>query len=469
MTTTLQTAAHPGAPAGSPGLFSTRSKESLPITVAHTSGASILQVVLAVLTTSLLARALGPAGKGRYDICLATAQLFYTCLAFSLPAGITYIVASGHRHTHRLAWLGYGWAGVQTLTTYIVLHAIQTWGLLRTLVPPELGEAAILLVSLTVGITTVAAWNRSILIGLHAFLRANMTDVLRPICGITLIIVIAVVASGSVTLKLVLLFLTANAAAGAIAGFFYQRGIRPQTSPRDVAASREVVRYCLPAFTGDVFQFLNYRFGLFAVSYWAGVGSVGLLQSAAFVSQALWLFPQALAAVIFPITISATARREDTSQLNATSARIALWLSIACGSALAATAPLFVPMFFGARFYPAVQLLWLLLPGSVIFSLSKVLASFLGGIGQPKWNCYGSAVGAAVTVLLALVLVPKYGARGAAVATTASHICNSAVLTFAFGRHTRVPLRRILVLQGEDIPRLKLLAVKTARGIGRYA
>src|SRR4051794_14008164 len=106
------------------------SHESLLATVGHTSGASVLQVILVVISTSLLARILGPDGKGTYDVYLAAAQLFYTCIAFSLPAAITYIVASGQADPRRLISIGYCWAAAQGITTYALLHFLQHWGLL---------------------------------------------------------------------------------------------------------------------------------------------------------------------------------------------------------------------------------------------------------------------------------------------------------------------------------------------------
>src|SRR5690606_12604212 len=50
----------------------------------------------------VLARALGPSGKGAYDLVLATATLLATLFGLSLPTGVTYIVARGRATARHL-------------------------------------------------------------------------------------------------------------------------------------------------------------------------------------------------------------------------------------------------------------------------------------------------------------------------------------------------------------------------------
>ena len=59
----------------------------------HAFGANALLLPLGIANSVLIARTVGPAGKGSFDLIMTTAALFTTFLSLSLPPGITYAVA----------------------------------------------------------------------------------------------------------------------------------------------------------------------------------------------------------------------------------------------------------------------------------------------------------------------------------------------------------------------------------------
>src|SRR5690242_11712522 len=62
---------------------------------AYTLLASAVQVVCGILVVAVVARTLGPTGKGAYDLYWTTANMAVMLLGLSLPAGVTYTVARG--------------------------------------------------------------------------------------------------------------------------------------------------------------------------------------------------------------------------------------------------------------------------------------------------------------------------------------------------------------------------------------
>src|ERR1700751_4249605 len=69
---------------------------------AFAVGTNVVQVLGEFLVAAMLARALGPAQKGAYDLYTATSVLLSVLLGFALNAGITFVVASQPVHTRRL-------------------------------------------------------------------------------------------------------------------------------------------------------------------------------------------------------------------------------------------------------------------------------------------------------------------------------------------------------------------------------
>ena len=208
----------------------------------------------------------------------------------------------------------------------------------------------------------------------------------------------------------------------------YRRGIARQAEPWKNSGLRESVRYAMPCAASNLVQFLNYRLSVYFVNAYAGVAALGLYQSATFVAQALTILPGAVAAITFPAVAHSFAKGWDRAAGTAQCARIILWISILCGSALALLAPVAIPLFFGRRFEGSVSVLLVLLPSIVIFCPAQVLASYLSGAGRPQLNLCASAVGAVLTIVLNRLWVPAYGILGAAAGTATAQIVNALLL-----------------------------------------
>jgi O-antigen/teichoic acid export membrane protein len=80
-----------------------------------------------------------------------------------------------------------------------------------------------------------------------------------------------------------------------------------------------------------------------------------------------------------------------------------------------------VPVVFGNGFRSSIVALWLLAPGAVSLAMNQVLGSILQGRGRPLVLSIGEGVGAVFTVALLAALIPPFGIRGAAVASTVSY------------------------------------------------
>ena len=170
------------------------------------------------------------------------------------------------------------------------------------------------------------------------------------------------------------------------------------------------------------------------------MAALGLYQSATFVAQALTILPGAVAAITFPAVAHSFAKGWDRAAGTAQCARIILWISILCGSALALLAPVAIPLFFGRRFEGSVSVLLVLLPSIVIFCPAQVLASYLSGAGRPQLNLCASAVGAVLTIVLNRLWVPAYGILGAAAGTATPRLSTHCCCTRSSSRSRDKPI-----------------------------
>jgi O-antigen/teichoic acid export membrane protein len=108
---------------------------------------------------------------------------------------------------------------------------------------------------------------------------------------------------------------------------------------------------------------------------------------------------------------------------------------------------------FGSRFVPAIGALLILLPGAVAFAPASVLAVFFSmRIGRARY-AFLLALGSTLTsAVVAVIMIPRFGIRGAAVASTLGYISSMAIAIGWFTRITHAPL-------GSFVPRAADLLV----------
>jgi O-antigen/teichoic acid export membrane protein len=136
------------------------------------------------------------------------------------------------------------------------------------------------------------------------------------------------------------------------------------------------------------------------------------------------------------ITLSRQAVRDeaDARHVTARTIRLTLLLSCAAVGALACASPLLVPLVYGPAFAASVTPLLALAPGAVAWSLLRPLEQYLVRLGRPMRMTAIAAGALASNLALNAVLIPLWGARGAAFASTLSYGAMVAVEVGWFAR-----------------------------------
>jgi O-antigen/teichoic acid export membrane protein len=126
--------------------------------------------------------------------------------------------------------------------------------------------------------------------------------------------------------------------------------------------------------------------------------------------------------------------------MNRFTPRVARWtfgLSLIAGLGLAGFAPLMIRLLYSPAFSAAYgPLLWLL-PGTLVFGIATVIAHDIAGRGYPQYNAFVAVLTLLLTVPLYLLLIPRWGAVGAAVASSISYGATTVLTLVVFRRLVR--------------------------------
>jgi O-antigen/teichoic acid export membrane protein len=110
----------------------------------------------------------------------------------------------------------------------------------------------------------------------------------------------------------------------------------------------------------------------------------------------------------------------------------------------------FIALLYGADFLPSfVPFLWLL-PGICLFPIFKLLTVDLAARGYPGYGTVASAAALAANIGGNVLLIPRMGMAGAALATTISYSCMSLLCLVFFVRKTGYGLRDIFLIEAEE-------------------
>jgi O-antigen/teichoic acid export membrane protein len=163
--------------------------------------------------------------------------------------------------------------------------------------------------------------------------------------------------------------------------------------------------------------------------------------------------PAIVASAIVSAVVPRIARGEE--QLVAGGSRVLLPVVVAAGLLIGALAPIAIPLLFGRDFAPAVPLTWILLVAAVPGLTATFLGATLTAAGRPGTATAGQMLALAVTLPGLLLLLGPLGAYGAAIVSVAAYSANFAFIFVAARRRFGGAVLDYLVPRHADLQLLK--------------
>ena len=209
-----------------------------------------------------------------------------------------------------------------------------------------------------------------------------------------------------------------------------------------------LLSFGLRSYAASLMQQMNYRLDIFLVNYFISVGAVGVYSVATGLSEALLMLPSAICFTFFPKVSSMPQAR--AAELTVALVRRSFWLVVALGAALCLAVRWLVPFAFGESFTGASGAVYLLAPGIAALSVSWVMGSYFEGTGRPQYVAGAVAIGLVFTLVLDLILIPRFGIFGAAAASSVSYAAVSIRLCSTFCRETGSPVKALFAFSPSD-------------------
>ncbi len=287
-----------------------------------------------------------------------------------------------------------------------------------------------------------------VLIGLGRIRQANLLRVVTPLAWVLGAIVVLAVLGGDKT-DGARVWIATQAVGPLVTLAWVIAAVRPRL--RGLAGcARAALRFGLEAYLANLIWTLLLRIDVMLMGYLSGSREVGIYSVAVLLAEMLWYLSRALATALSPRIAGGTP--EEALRLTHRAARTSLWAITLGALALLPVVGLLIRLTFGAEFLPSVRPFLWLLPGVALGTIASPLSLyFTQQRSRPRINALAAGVGLAVNVGLNAYLIPRYGASGAAFASSVSYGLVALLLIGFFRREPGFSLDLLLRPRAEDL------------------
>jgi len=412
---------------------------------------NLLVGLFSVVTSSLVARSLGPSARG-----ILAASVLWTLWVISVGAfvqtqSITYVWAKSNDRDRT-------WSASILLTVILSLLLVPAALLLNYLLIPK-GDSALAaanLSTLLIPVTMLGACVTSIFLAEGAFGRFGATRLMTSVVYTTGVVVVVGMGWANV-INLAWLNAVSPIAAILLAAYWLIQDRRLHWRWTNWSQVKQITKYGISTNLSGLPYNLNLRLDQAAMALWMPPEVLGFYAVAVAWSSTQSFIGNGVSMIL--LSKSSNVEKSDTSSVQRviTQFRIASAIILLLGLAATVVTPWGINLLFGAAFAPAILPAMILSVAVSVANIKLLLLETSRGLGEPAIGIGAESLGLLVTVVLLVLLLPTWGAVGAAVTSLFSYCTSTFALAVLTSRRTRLPVRSFLALNRADLQEVSVM------------
>ena len=378
-----------------------------------TLGFSVTIAAVGVVSGVLIARTLGPTGKGEVAAAFLYVQLATWIAGLGFSRGAIRLLGAGASPP---AIAGNCiWHSALTGVPAAILLFLFLPLLLRGFSPSAVVATRLYCLFLPLLILSDEMMN--LLLGLREYVWFNLKRLSDPVLYVFALVAAKLLGVLSIPVAIGALALS-NVASLAV-GLWVVRRRTGMTLRGNRALFGEALSFGLKAHLGDVARISSWRLDQVVMAPILGPYQLGLYSAATSVSEVGLLASSAVSAVLFP---EASSRERVAARRLIRNTVLVSLLVIGCGTlVLLPAARLILAGLYGGPFLEGTRACQILIIASVPLSLSRIVQHGLFGLGRPIFATYGAVASMVVLVVGLLVMLPRAGIVGAALVSVVAY------------------------------------------------
>lgn len=426
--------------------------------IVTTFGTKIIILFGSFIVSIILARILGPEGKGIVTAVFVVPNLIISLADLGIKqATAFYIGKKIYPFQDIFSSLLIMWLATSSLALAVVFVYYLTG-------PNELYGWSLLIIALiTIPINLLNNYISGILLGKERISAINLNGLISFLVNLISVIlfvwVLKLGVHGAAITQII------------VAGFLLYHGFTivrkyvhfrfKAISPIPLLLFKKGIGYALALFILN----LNYKIDIIFLERFTSANDVGVFSVGVSLGELIWQLPAAIGMVLF--SKSANSKTKEDAIFRSTRLLRITWipLSIIC-LVFWTFAPFIVSYLYGNSYIEAVSVIRWLLPGILMMVLFKILNADLAGRGYPLFALRVYIITLIINILLNLFLIPKLGIDGAAIASSISYTFGAILFGIVYSRQNNIKFSTLFFLNREDIKLLNSLLKNTLKKLG---
>lgn len=416
--------------------------------------------ILGVISGILITRILGPEGKGVLTIFQSDVILLSLLLSFNINLGLVYFISTKKVSISEMLGIAICLGGISFVIGALFLSGSQLSEQLTKIIYPK-GFSSfwyIAFILLSIIFSLMNGIFSSIFQGIKNFRVINQVTLINAGLNVLCFGMYYLVAERSlhttenVNAILVLTFTLAFVNGMVWLGYYLKLvGTRPQFNFSNQTV-KLLIRFIFIGYLSNLINICNYRLDIWMVQYFKGTTELGFYSLSANIGQLFFMVSAPIAIVLQPYLNSPDEKKK--LQKFILFSRINCTIVLVGGILAGLLAQFIIPLVYGKPFVNSVVPFLFLLPGVIFSCLTQVFAVIAISHNKIKYNLLATILGLIVTVVVDLILIPRYGIIGAAITSTFTYFTIFISVLFFCTTKLRLPLLNYFILTKEDIRNL---------------
>lgn len=378
---------------------------------------NMLRMIIGLIVGIWVARYLGPASFGELNYALALVGMFSVIASLGIDGNIVRDLVREPQKQSEI--LGTAFRLKIAGAILSALACVSVVSILRLHHPQTIWLVAILSAGmLFLAIETISVWFQAQVQSKYTVYAKNLAYVLGALIRVGLILnkapLIAFAWAGLVE--------TSLAAFGLILVYRRKHGCLPTAWTASWPRAKALLREGWPLLLASVSSMLYLRLDMVMLGEMSGDHTVGIYGAATRLSEVWYFLPMAIVSSLQPSLVRAREQgREQYSRRLLQIYRLMAALSILVSLLVMFMADSLINLLYGAQYKEAGAVLALHIWASVAVFLGVASSQYLIIENLQKLSFYRTTIGLGCNTILNFILVPHFGAIGAAVATLVSY------------------------------------------------
>lgn len=432
------------------------SRESYLRHLVLSTGTRLAMIALRLLRNVLLARILGPSERGLFALLSTLPDLISAATSGGLNSAVGFQAAKQRPMGLLLCQVLVFGCLIAGLLTLLCVSLLREFGT-ELDVTVQLGLLAWLLL-LAVPLTVL----KSGLLTLHnasggvgAFNALRLVESLAPL----LLFVGLFWMWHDAALEAALISWLAGISLVVLMGWIWLRRNHAVKLCWDRTSQKELLGYSAKSHPDVLFQQVILRSDFLFIGAMLGSTALGHYAMASAAAELLLIVPEAVTTPLMKRLLQQDSGMERITPL---ALRLTATVMLCACLSMALIGEWLIVVLFGAAYQPAYPALLALLPGLFGLCYASILRLDLLGKNRPGTVSLMMGCGAALNLLLNVLLIPTHGIVGAAIASSIAYLAVTLAMLVLYCRLSGVPMLQTLLILPSDVAPLRRMLVRRA-------